>query len=252
MRIGLTIVLNGLHHMMHNNYAEFILNNFDYWVVVEGASKSVGSTYWCNKMPDEYHNNGNSVDGTVEYLLSLKEKYKNLICVTANRMWNGKDEMVNVGISEIKKITNECFLWAMDIDSQWTLDQIELSEKELVQNNGKTGAFKYNHYVGKNLISIGYWGGGNYFGLFDWKGEEIEKHEPTTLKGGNEKIVQMSEKFQHYGFYFEKDVLFKDKWYSGHSGIYENWLKLQKETVFPQPTSYLFPQYLSSTIIKID
>ena len=50
------------------------------------------------------------------------------------------------------------------ISENWTLEQIEISEKELIQNNGKTGLFKYNHYVGKNLITDGVWGGGDYFG----------------------------------------------------------------------------------------
>lgn len=254
MRIALTIVLNGLEHMKHNNYAEFILNNFDYWIVVEGAAKSVGSTYWCNQMPDEYHNNGNSVDGTVEFLKELQIKYKNLVCLFANGMWNGKDHMVNAGLTELKKISNKCLLWAIDIDSQWSLEQIEKSEKELIDKGGKTGVFYYNHYVGKNLITINGWGTAQYYGLFDWNGEDFERHEPTILAGGNGNCVIMSEKFQHYGYYFERDVKFKDKWHGNHQGIYDGWLKLQKETKFPQPIRYLFPNYPNNDntlIIKI-
>ena len=49
-----------------------MLNNFDYWVVVEGASLNNGSTYWCKSISDKYQTNGMSVDGTVEFLSSIE------------------------------------------------------------------------------------------------------------------------------------------------------------------------------------
>jgi hypothetical protein len=42
-----------------------------------------------------------------------------------NRPWKSKDEQVNAAIEEIKKTVKECFLWQVDIDEQWTLDQLQ-------------------------------------------------------------------------------------------------------------------------------
>ena len=67
-RIAFTIILNGLHHLKHNDYYLFLINNFDYWIIVDGASNNNGSTTWCNNMLDKYHNNGASNDGTIEFI----------------------------------------------------------------------------------------------------------------------------------------------------------------------------------------
>ena len=254
MRIAFTIIFNGLHHLHHNNYAEFILKNFDYWVVVEGVSKSNGTTSWCKKIPDELHNNGASVDGTIEYLKNLSIKFRNLIFIKSDGFWNSKDDMVNKCIEEIKKITEKCFLWKIDCDEQWTEEQILKSEKELIEKNGKTGLFYANNFVGKDLIAIGKdWGGSTYNRLWDWCGEFFQTHESPVLRGGNGNCIILSEKFNHYSYYFEQDVSFKDKWYSRHKGCFDRWKKLQNETMFPKHITYLFPYFggIDSNIIKI-
>ena len=74
MRVAFSIIFNGLHHLEHKDQYRQILDNCDKWVVVEGASRSNGSTQWCKEMPDEYHNNGASVDGTREFLEKLAEE----------------------------------------------------------------------------------------------------------------------------------------------------------------------------------
>lgn len=254
MRIAFTIILNGLHHLKHNNQAEFISQNFDYWVVVEGATRSQGSTGWCRQIPDKYHNNGKSIDGTVEFMNDFKENHSNVIFVESNGLWNSKDDMVNTAISEIKKITNECFLWEIDVDEQWSLEQIENSEKELIENDAKMGCFIVNQYLGDNLIAYGSdWAGNPFNRLWNWKGENFECHEPPRLSGGNGKTVILSEKMEHYSYYFEEDVKFKDEWYGGHQGVYEGWKKLKTEQNFPQHISYMFPgfpRHWNSYIIK--
>jgi hypothetical protein len=243
MRIAFTIVLNGLHHIKHNDYYKRILNFFDYWVVVEGASNNTGSTSWCKEFPKDFHNNGKSVDGTNEFLSSIKKEYPNLIHIEPNGPWDNKDVQINKAIETIREITKECILWEIDIDEQWTEDQWRLSEELLLKNNAKTGCFLCNYYVGKDILAIGDWGEGKivpYRRLWDWKGEYFETHEPPNLKGGNGLgILITNVKFNHYAYYFEQDVLFKNKWYSGHEEIYENWKKLQNETTFPKHISYL-------------
>lgn len=234
MRIAYTIILNGLHHIKHNDYYIKMLDNFDYWVVVDGANKSLGSTSWCKSIPDEYHNNGASNDGTVEFLSSIQENYENLIFVKSNGLWNSKDEQVNVAISEIKKITNECYLWQIDIDEQWDLDSLKLAEEILKSNNAKTGIFNCEYYVGDNLVSKGEWGESNYIRLWDWKGEYFHMHEPPIIIGGNGKTININDvKFKHYSYFFEKDVKFKNDYYSGHDDIYNKWLEIKKRDDFP-------------------
>jgi len=239
MRIAFTIIFNGLHHLNHNDYYKTMLDNFDYWVVVEGASKSVGSTSWCKTIGDKYHKNGSSVDGTIEFLENLSNQNKKLIFIKSNGFWNGKDEQVNVAVSEIRKITNECFLWEVDIDEQWSLIEIEKAENELIAKDGKTGLFKCEYYVGDDLIVRGEWGEGPYNRLWRWNGEPFKTHEPPILFGGNGKEVLLEARFNHYSYYFQKDVEFKNDWYSGHENILPNWLSLKKETIFPIHVSKL-------------
>jgi len=233
MRIGLTIIFNGLHHLLHNDYAVKLANILDYWIIVEGAAGNTGSTKWCKKIPDKYHNNGNSVDGTVDFL----KKLKGVKIIFANGIWKSKDEMVNRAIKEIKQ--NKAFLWQIDIDEQWTAKQIGEAEKNL---NGDTGMFLCDYYVGKNLIAKGEWGEGKklpYRRLWKWRGQSFASHEPPILKGGNGKEVLLKQRFKHYAYYFPQDVKFKENYYTGHRNIYQRWLDLQKETKFPQSISRL-------------
>lgn len=239
MRIAFTIILNGLHHLKHNDYYKTMLDNFDYWVVVEGASKSVGSTLWCKQMKDKYHNNGSSVDGTIEFLEDLSLRNKKLKFVKSKGFWNGKDEQVNVAINEVRKITDKCFLWQVDIDEQWELSEIEKAERELVEKGGKTGLFKCEYYVGSDLIVKGVWGEGPYNRLWNWNNESFQAHEPPILSGGNGKEVLLSSRFKHYSYFFQKDVEFKNDWYSGHENVLDNWLNLKNETNFPIHVSKL-------------
>ncbi|MFZ9376838.1 MAG: hypothetical protein ACO25K_06910, partial [Candidatus Fonsibacter ubiquis] len=244
MRIIFTIIFNGLHHLTHNNQAEFILNNCDKWVVVEGASQSTGSTSWCKKIPDTLHNNGASVDGTREFLTNLAKATDKIIYVPSNGFWNSKDHQVNRAIDEVKKITDKCFLWEFDIDEQWTSEAMDKAEKELVEKNAKTGSFLANCYVGKNIKALGEWGEcspGGYTRLWNWSGEYFSKHEPPTLEGGNGLHLTLTPKFNHYNYYFEQDVKFKNDWYGGHEGIYERWKLINSlpDQIFPLPISAL-------------
>lgn len=236
MRIAFTIILNGLHHLKHNDYYKLVPNIFDYWIIVEGASNNKGSTSWCRNMSSNYHNNGKSIDGTTEFLKNISKQYNNIVYIEPEKMWDSKDQQVNKAIEEIKKITNNCYLWEIDIDEQWSKDNIEQAEYTLKQHKGKTGCFLCNYYVGKDLIVKGMWGEGYalpYRRLWNWNGELFETHEPPKLVGGNGLGLLLPQKFNHYAYYFEEDVKFKNDWYSGHDGVYEKWKQLQVETKFP-------------------
>ena len=237
MRIAFTIIFNGLHHLKHNIYYKKVLDIFDYWVVVEGASKSNGSTYWCKMIPNELHNNGSSVDGTIEFLSDVKSD--KLIFVKSNGFWDSKDHQVNTAISKVKEITNKCFLWEIDIDEQWELESVINAESELIKTGAKTGRFFCEYFVGKDLIAKGEWGEGPYNRLWNWNGEYFKTHEPPVLEHGNGVEVNLSPRFNHFSYYFEKDVVFKNSWYSGHENILERWKKLQLRDDFPVHVSEL-------------
>lgn len=241
-RIAFTIIQNGLHHLKHNDYYRFMLDNFKYWIVVEGASLNSGSTSWCKNFPDDYHNNGKSVDGTGDFLKNLASASSNLIYIEPDRPWPNKDVQVNRCIEEVKKRSEKCYLWEVDIDEQWTSEQLIGSEQIMHKYGAKTGCFRCNYFLGPSLLARGGWGEGGilpYIRLWNWQGEMFETHEPPQLKGGNGTIVQINTKFNHYAMYFREDVVFKEKWYDGYDGMVERWEMLQNETSFPKHISEL-------------
>ena len=244
MRIAFTIILNGLHHLKHNNYYQYLIDNLDYWIIVEGASDNKGSTGWCRQMPENYHINGKSIDGTREFILDLQKQHKNVICnFNSNGLWASKDEQVNSAAETINSITQNCFVWEIDADEQWRICDMVQAEKQLIQSNGKTGMFTCNYFVGKDIVVKGQWGEGSnipYIRLWNWSNDSFKRHEPPQLKNGDGNMIRLPQKFNHYAYYFEQDVKFKETWYTNHEGIYDGWKKLQTETVFPQHIKSLF------------
>lgn len=253
MRVAFSIILNGEHHLEHNYYADFIINNFDLWVIAEGASLSQGSTNWCKKMPGKYHKKGHSIDGTIEYLNELCNYYKKVLIsnhFTYNKkymdeethFWKSKDDQVNSCINTlihhclVNKIDEKkepIYLWEIDIDEQWNLFSIEKAERELEESSATTGMFLCNYWVGKNLQAKGEWGEGKrlpYRRLWKWNFTKFKQHEPPILIGADKEIL-LSPRFDHYAYYFDKDVQFKNDWYSGHEEIYKRWKKLQQEAI---------------------
>lgn len=230
MRVAFTIVLDGLRHLIHNDYWKTMIDNFDYWVIVEGVAKPNGSTYWCKELSPSVYKNYLSVDGTTDFLNKLSSARVKIIRPD-NRPWESKDEQVNAAIQAIKKITNECFLWQIDVDEQWTKEQLAQAEDILTKNNGKTGCFYCNYFVGPNQQVFGDWGEGKiepYRRLWNWKGEVFESHEPPKLNGNNGPGLLINVRFNHYAYYFFNDVKFKEIYYSGYDGLYERWLKVQE------------------------
>ena len=194
---------------------------------MEGAARSKGSTTWCKEFPESLHENGASVDGTLDYLNDLSQKNDRLILVPSTGFWESKDHQVNRAIEEVRKITDRCFLWEFDADEQWDAKSMDAAEKELVEKNAKAGCFAADCYIGRNLMAIGDWGEARTYGytrLWNWEGENFICHEPPVLEGlmGIDPTM-LSPRFKHYNYYFEKDVAFKDAWYGGHEGILERW-----------------------------
>lgn len=261
MRVALTIILNGKHHLEHNDYASRLLDIVDLWCIVEGASLSTGSTSWCKQMPPWSHNNGRSVDGTIECVKELAAKSDKLLFVEGSGFWTNKDAQVNAGINKIREKVQRAFLWEIDCDEQWTREQMDSAEKDLVAHGAKTGQFLADYWIGKRLMAKGEWGEGNgmpYNRLWNWHGELFANHEPPQLVGGNGKQVVLPQRFQHYAYYFEQDVKFKDAWYGGHEHIHQRWLRLQSEAErggrFPRHIRELITGHFgksNTTIVKV-
>jgi len=230
MRIAFTIVLNGINHLTHNNFYQNMIDKFDHWVIVEGVAKPNGSTNWCKELPNTFHSNYLSNDGTTEFLNDNRHP-KVRIIRPVNGPWDSKDQQVNAAILEVKNITTECFLWQIDVDEQWDIISLNSAEEDLIKNKGKTGCFLCNYFVGKNQLVKGQWGEGiyePYRRLWHWKGEMFTKHEPPTLEGKNGPGLLLEQRFNHYAYYFKEDVKFKEAYYQGYEGLYERWLKVQE------------------------
>ena len=253
MKIGFSIILNGIHHIQHNNYLEYLLSYFDYFIIVEGACQSNGSTIWCQGDNSEFHQFGSSIDGTIPELQRLEKKYSNLHVKYANKLYYSKDQMVNIAIDMIKRITDKCILTQIDIDEQFTTEQLETAEHELIQAGCKMGQFYANQIVGENLVAVGSnWGGNLFNRMWQWECEYFKTHEPPILDTFDQSSKILSPVFNHYSYYFSQDVYFKSKWYNYGDKFYQNWKKLQNETVFPQPLNYFLDdnRYQDSQIIQ--
>lgn len=261
MRIAFSIIHNGLHHLHHNDQYQKILNSCDRWIVVEGAALSNGSTNWCKEFPYDFHKDGGSTDGTREFLEYLSKQSDKLIYIPSSGFWHSKDHQVNRAIEEVKKITNECWLWEIDIDEQWDISQMDEAEREMSASGSKAGCFRARCFIGKNLRAIGDWGEAYSYGytrLWRWQGEYFICHEPPVLEGLMGKDPKMlSPIFNHYNYYFDKDVIFKDKWYGGHEDIYKRWKLINSldKRFFPMHISNLITGSWgnsNSSIIYVD
>jgi len=247
VRVALTIVLNGLAHLQHNDYAEFIVNNFDYWAIVEGATDNKGSTDWVQgaSAMHKFHKDGLSIDGTTEFIDALEEKYPDKILIVRHGegLWNSKDEMVNMGLSALEEVCPlGAMLWQIDVDEQWTLEQIERIETTLAGGQFHGAVFQCNQMVGKNRVAKGIsWGNEWMHRLWKWDGKQrFISHEPPLMEEAT-LYLRSPEKFMHYSYYFPDDVKFKAKWYYNDPSIIHHWMKLQRNTRLPVALTALFP-----------
>jgi hypothetical protein len=256
MRIGFTIIYNGAHHLLHNQWVERLPKMLDYWVVVEGAAAPGGSTSWCRELDKK-----TSDDGTLLILDEAEYANNNVHLVPCPKDgWASKDNMVNAAVGaavHLKAgVLTPIFLWQLDIDEQWTIDQMDAAECTLTEVGADCGCFHANHFVGPDIVAKGTWGEGNdpedplrnaYRRLWLWCGRRFETHEPPMLYGGNGKEVLLPQRFNHFSYRFEQDVLFKQRYYQGYEDLHKKWCSLQSETTFPQPVSRLIGGYWGST-----
>jgi hypothetical protein len=261
-RLAFTIVLNGEHHLKHNDYFKKLIPTFDKWVFAEGAVTPTGSTSWCKSIGKEFAKNGRSIDGTFEYLKFLQDLYPDKVEIirAKNGFWEGKDQQVNACIHKLKQSFSSGFLWQVDVDEQWVIENMKKAEDFIAAHNLTTFSCNCNHYVGKDILAVdGNWGGsGIWTRLWRWNSENFISHEPPALDIQNQRPVYIQEKlFDHYAYYFEKDVIFKSKFYGlAHDNVYEGWKKLRDmdKSEFPCSVSVLFGHnnYIANLVKKED
>lgn len=249
-RIAFTICLNSAKHLLRNGYYDYLLSDvLDYLVVCEGAVKS-GSSPYCVGDNSNYHMLGRSIDSTNDVLDLLRKKYPDKIFVIrSSGIWQSKTAMCNEALLHLKTKFKKAFLWQIDADEQWTKSAMKANENALLKSGAKVGAVKFNQFVGKNIIAVGeYWGGNTLQRLWIWDGDLFITHEPPVIENEGLPIL-LPEKFNHYSYVEIEDVRFKSNWYGYGYGFFERWEKLQTQTEFPRPLAELFPQY-DGEIIK--
>lgn len=232
MRSAITIIHNGLHHLQHNGFVQFMLTHFDYWVVVEGHARPGGSTSWCKPLNIPHR----STDGTVEYLQSIQSD--KLLFYTHHKYYQSKDEQFNKGIQLLKTKTKHSWLWQVDADEQWSIKDIEDAEHKLWRSPSNCASFQFNHYVGREYIALGEWGSSYVNRLWKWRGQLFASHEPAVMIS-QRPVLKLPQKFEHYSMTFEQDVKSKSKYYRGHEMVYRNYLNLDT-LEYPAHISCLF------------
>lgn len=220
-RIALTIAYNGMNHLHHSGFVDFMVKHFNLWVIVEGSARNGGSTSWCKHMDTPHR----SKDGTAEYIETLAAQYPNVMAYSHHKHYRSKDEQVNKGIEIIKTKYNSGWLWQVDVDEHWKAEDLASAENELWRLPYTAAEFQFNHYVKDDIIAVGKWGSGWVTRLWKWRGESFRSHEPAVLNG-QKGATKLPYKFDHYSLIFEDDVKFKARFYKGHEQMYLNWKKL--------------------------
>jgi len=271
-----TIVLNG------KPFIEYHINVFKnlpfnwHWHIVEGVADLKNDTAWSlkngAKITNELHKNGLSNDGTTEYLNKIKEEYPDNITIYRKEngtFWNGKLEMVNAPLANIK---DECVLWQIDADELWTAEQFTTGRQLYLNNPEKTASYYFcAFYVGEKLIITSTDTYGNHT-KFEWirswhylPGDQWISHEPPTLSRKNEEgrwvnlakinpymhevTQQHALVFQHFAYVTPEQLKFKENYY-GYANAVEQWKRLQVQELFPQKLADYFSWVKDEAVVS--
>lgn len=254
-----TIVLNGEPFIRYHIDLFKQLPFKWHWHIIEGVAELKNDTAWSvslgGKVPENFHKNGLSTDGTTEYLNELREQFPHNVTIYRKRkgeFWNGKLEMVNAPLSRIKE---ESLLFEIDSDELWSFEQILNVRKIFKENPEKTAAFYWCHfYVGEKLVTTeenAYSKTPVYEWIRTWRfkpGYRWISHEPPALCMQNRQgewvdLVKINPflhdeteakglVFHHYAYVLEKQLKFKEIYY-GYTDALLEWKKLQNANRYP-------------------
>jgi glycosyltransferase involved in cell wall biosynthesis/predicted O-methyltransferase YrrM len=254
-----TICLNGEPYIRHH-IEQFKELPFQWhWHIIEGAAQLVNDTSWSvprgGNLPNQFHRNGLSIDGTTEYLDELARAYPENVSVyrkPRGQLWDGKIEMVN---APLPYIVDDCVLWEIDTDELWTAEQLVAGRKLFLDNPDSTAAYYWCWcYVGPDLVISNRYVYGNIpekEWLRTWRfrpGMMWATHEPPMLvehMGNNQwrDVAQVKPMlhaqteaaglvFHHCAYALQRQVRFKQDYY-GYAGAVASWLKLQRVNSWP-------------------
>jgi hypothetical protein len=175
-----TIVLNGMP-FIERHLAEFKKLKIPWqWRIVEGVSEPLGCTRWCKQVPDKWHKNFVSIDGTHEYLQGIQGD--NVVVHSQANPFPGKLTMINEALRGV----DSGVVMEIDADEMWKADQIEKIYECLKGcEEGRAMQFHCNYYVGQNKKVVtregfaSHW----YEWLRAWKwGRGCSLYQPRTTQ----------------------------------------------------------------------
>lgn len=205
------------------------------WIVAEGSSLNTHCTSWCNQQEP-----GLSSDGTTEFLDLVKSHPR--VTILRKDMWDGKLEMCNACLAEIKE---PCVLIQMDADEIWRSDNIEKVVGYFDGDEFITSVqMPCRYFLGVNIVSTKFHAYGNNPGewLRAWRfsvGDKFDRHEPPMLKQAYKgRLLNLQWMgadgfmFDHFAWWSENQAAFKEMFYGYTYGL-QHWSSLQQNTVWP-------------------
>jgi hypothetical protein len=205
------------------------------WIVAEGSSLNTHCTSWCNQQEP-----GLSTDGTSEFLDMISKHPR--VTILRKEMWDGKVEMCNACLDEIKE---QCVLIQMDSDEIWRPDSIERVVQMFSDDSLTDSALvTCRYFLGVNIVATSKRGYGNNPGewLRIWRftvGDKFNRHEPPLLqqaaKGhclNPDWLAMDGIMFHHYAWWSENQAAYKEQFYGYHNAL-QCWRHLQANTVWP-------------------
>ncbi len=272
-----TIVLNGLPFIRYHADVFDALPCRWHWHIIEGVADLKHDTAWSLKngarITDSLHDQGLSNDGTSRYLDELVASRPDRITVyrpsPRGRFWDGKLEMVNAPLSNIRE---ECLLWQVDADEFWTSGQIAAVRALFLDRPDRHAAlFWCNYFVGPELIvsTRHTYGNNSNEWMRVWRfgpGYFWAAHEPPRLAerlpNGQARLVsdrgtftqEETEDaglvFQHFAYAVRPQLQFKEMYY-GYQGAAEQWERLQAQSRWPVRLSEYFPWVSDSSLVDL-
>jgi glycosyltransferase involved in cell wall biosynthesis len=231
----LTIVLNGMPWIKyHKDIFDRLPFNWK-WHIVEGASELVNDTGWSVKnggeLKTEWHKDGHSTDGTLDYIKSLTAD-KGVLGYIKNGTWPGKTAMVNAPLGRITD--TDYLLHQVDVDEFWTPAQLCGIYTLFAINKINSAIYTCRYFVGRDRITEGYYGNSSYEWIRTWRlkaGDLFKTHEPPVIGENIKSAIHLDTEargliFDHYAYVDESSVRFKEDYY-GYKGLTEKWKELQ-------------------------
>lgn len=244
----LTIALDAIPFLPAQLYTFNQLDIDWVWHIAEGVAAPVLDTGWCKPIGGRL-----SRDGTAEFLNTLARHPR--IRLYRKNLWNGKTEMFNAMLQDVK---TECVLMQIDADEMWSAENLKSVWHFGKETKWEAFQFHCRYFVGPNIIITSQNTYGNRSG--EWvrawhfkPGATFLSHEPPVLSPcGSLADTRLARPnmFNHYAYVYESQVLFKEKYY-GYPNALDHWRKLQNNTLWPAKLRDFFPWVTDNATVDL-